>query len=245
MNIRFLRYFFILLFASVFIFTIYLNFHPCVDLTKFEIYKVDLRKQKIEFFLKDSSGKNYNSFKNLKTSLEKQNRNLKFAMNGGMYQTDYSPLGLYIENGKTIRPLNQLSGEGNFYMKPNGVFFITKENKAGISQTEKFSSRNILYATQSGPMLVIDGRIHHAFNKASQNVHIRNGVGILSEHELYFVISKEKVTFYEMATVFKDYLKCNNALYLDGFVSKMYLPQKNWNDLGGEFGVIIAETEKK
>ena len=206
---------------------------------------MDLRKQKIELFWKDNTGTAYNSFKNLKASLEKQNKNLCFAMNGGMYKTDSSPLGLYIENGKAIVPLNTLTGEGNFYLKPNGVFFITKDNKAGVSQTEKFSSRNISYATQSGPMLVIDGKIHHAFNKNSQNVHIRNGVGVLSEDEIYFVISKEKVTFYEIAAVFKDYLKCSNALYLDGFVSKMYLPQKNWNDLGGQFGVIIGETDKK
>ena len=101
---------------------------------------------------------------------------------------------------------------------------------------------NIQYATQSGPMLIIDGKLHAEFKKGATSVHYRNGVGILPNGNLLFVMSKEKVNFYDFATFFKN-KNCENALYLDGFVSKTYLPSKNANDLGGNFGVIIGETE--
>lgn len=212
--------------------------------SKFEVYKVDLRKQHIEFFLKDEKGEPFRSFENLKKNLAEKNENLLFAMNGGMYKPDGTPVGLYVENGKKITSIDTVNGSGNFYMKPNGIFYLTADNKAGVVATENFRNTKIRYATQSGPMLVIDGRIHHAFNKDSKNVHIRNGVGV-SGTEVYFVISKEKVTFYEMASYFRDHLNCRNALYLDGFVSRMYLPEKKWMDEGGEFGVIIGEVKKR
>ena len=95
------------------------------------------------------------------------------------------------------------------------------------------------WATQSGPMLVIDGAIHSAFKKGSINVNIRNGVGILPDNKIVFAISKEEINFYDFAEYFKN-LGCKNALYLDGFVSRMYLPEKNLSATDGAFGVIIG-----
>ena len=203
-------------------------------------YKVDLKKHDIKFFWKDSSGQVLKNFDNLNNWLNKQGSQLVFAMNGGMYQTDNSPLGLFIENGKIVTPLNKKSGGGNFYLKPNGVFYITKDKQAFITTTDHFRySSNIQYATQSGPMIVTDKNLNSAFKKNSANVNIRNGVGILQNGEVLFVMSKREVNFYDFAEYFKK-AGCINALYLDGFVSRSYLPAQNWIETDGNFGVIIA-----
>jgi uncharacterized protein YigE (DUF2233 family) len=157
-----------------------------------------------------------------------------------MYKPDGSPQGLFIENGKTLSPLDTSSGGGNFYLKPNGVFYITADNKAVICKTPDFKDNGKLkYATQSGPMLMIDGQIQPAFKEGSANLNIRNGVGILPDGRIIFAMSKSGINFYDFAQYFKS-LGCKNALYLDGLVSRAYLPEKNWAQTDGNFGVIIA-----
>ncbi|PKV49599.1 uncharacterized protein YigE (DUF2233 family) [Aquimarina sp. MAR_2010_214] len=215
-----------------------------VEKSRFLSYEINPLQQELHFYWKNKNLSNYKSFQNLKSELEKQNKELVFAMNGGMYNKDLSPQGLYIENEeiKTRIDTSQ-SGYGNFYLQPNGIFYLTKKNKAVICTTKMFmGSKNIKYATQSGPMLVIDGKIHSKFREGSSNVHIRNGVGILPNGNLLFAISKEKTNFYDFAFFFKQH-GCKNALYLDGFVSRVYLPSKNQHQLEGNFGVIIGEVK--
>jgi uncharacterized protein YigE (DUF2233 family) len=93
-------------------------------------------------------------------------------------------------------------------------------------------------------MLVINGKIHPAFKKGSTKLNIRNGVGILPNNNVVFAISKTEINFYDFAEYFQQ-LGCKNALYLDGFVSRMYLPEKNWTQTDGNFGVLIGVTKKK
>jgi len=204
-------------------------------------YCINLKKQQVKFYWKDDTNQPFRNFENLRTWLSNRGQKLVFAMNGGMYKTDNSPLGLYIDSGKTIAKLNTASASGNFYLKPNGVFYITKENTSVVISTERFkSAANIKYATQSGPMLVIDGKIHPEFKQGSSNTNIRNGVGVLANGQVLFVMSKKPINFYDFANYF---LKsgCRNALYLDGFVSRTYLPGQKWEQTEGDFGVIIAE----
>jgi uncharacterized protein YigE (DUF2233 family) len=168
-------------------------------------------------------------------------------MNGGMYLRDLSPQGLYIEGGKQIKVLDTAQeAYGNFYMQPNGIFYITKDNKAYVTATKyfKYPDDTINFATQSGPMLLINGKIHHKFMPLSKNLHIRNGVGILPNGNLLFAISKGKINFYDFAMFFKKH-GCKNALYLDGFVSRIYLPEKGIENQDGLFGIIIAEVANK
>ncbi len=190
-------------------------------------------------YYKDEQGNHLGSIAKLKSWLATKGQILVFAMNGGMYQEDLKPVGLYIENGKVLSPLNKRDAGGNFYLKPNGVFFITRNNIAGISTTNDFNTAQVLYATQSGPMLVINGNIHHSFAKGSANINIRNGVGILPDGKVVFALSKVPVNFYDFAEYFKE-LGCKNALYMDGFVSRMYAPQKQWTQTDGDFGVMIG-----
>jgi uncharacterized protein YigE (DUF2233 family) len=209
---------------------------------RFISYTVDVKKQDIKLYWKDDSNTNFRSIQNLKLWLEKRKRKLVFAMNGGMYKPDNSPQGLFIEKQTTLSPLDTTSGGGNFYLKPNGVFYITTDNVPVICTAASFKDNGkIKYATQSGPMLVIDGQIHPAFKEGSANLNIRNGVGILPNGKVVFVMSKKEINFYDFANYFKS-LGCKNALYLDGLVSRTYLPEKNWVQTDGNFGVIIGVT---
>jgi uncharacterized protein YigE (DUF2233 family) len=209
---------------------------------RFISYTVDPKKQDLKLYWKDEKQQNFKSIQNLKTWLEKNHKTLVFAMNAGMYKQDYSPLGLFIEDHKTKAALNRKSGEGNFYLKPNGVFYITTDNSPAICNTTKFiDNGKIKYATQSGPMLVIDGKIHPAFKEGSTNLNIRNGVGILPDNRIVFAMSKKEINLYDFAIYFKN-MACKNALYLDGFVSRTYLPEQNWVQTDGDFGVLIGVT---
>lgn len=211
------------------------------DTDRILAYEVNPKKDQLHFYWKNEQGEIYGNAKNLKAQLQTKQQELIFAMNGGMYKKDQSPQGLYIQNGITITPLDmQETGYGNFYLQPNGVFYITEENNPTICRAKTFKgTKNIKYATQSGPMLVIDGKLHEKLTKGSKNLHIRNGVGVLPNGNLLFAMSKEKINFYDFATFFKNNA-CKNALYLDGFVSKTYLPEKNYKQIDGNFGVMIG-----
>lgn len=205
---------------------------------------VDPAKQDLQFYWKDDSGRNFGSIQAVKDYLHHRHRQLVFAMNGGMFRTDHSPVGLFIQQQMTRVSLDTSSGNGNFYLKPNGVLYITTENTAGICTTADFrNDGHVKFATQSGPMLLIDGNVHPAFKKGSANVNTRNGVGILPDGRLVFAMSKEPVNFYDLADYFKNQ-GCRNALYLDGFVSRTYLPEKNWVQTDGDFGVIIGVAKE-
>lgn len=205
-------------------------------------YVVSTKSHDLRFYWRDDSARIFRSIANLQTWLNSNYKTLVFATNGGMFKPDNSPQGLFIQEYTTLTPLDTSSGNGNFYLKPNGVFYVTHENSAVICRTEEFSANSrIRFATQSGPMLVIHGEIHPSFTQGSSNVHIRSGVGILPDNNVVFAMSKEKINLYDFATYFKE-LGCKNALYLDGFVSRIYLPEKQWMQTDGDFGVIIGVT---
>jgi uncharacterized protein YigE (DUF2233 family) len=209
----------------------------------FVSYKVDAKKQEIKLYWKNEKNLHFGSIENLKLWLQENNEELLFAMNGGMYKPDRSPQGLFIENGVTVIPLDITNGNGNFYLKPNGVFYITTNNTARVVTTADFrNDGQIKYATQSGPMLLIDGHIHPSFKHGSTNINIRNGVGILPNGNVVFAMSKKEINFFDFAKYFES-LGCKNALYLDGLVSRTYLPEKNWIQTDGDFGVIIAVSK--
>ncbi len=236
--------------AFICLFTLFsFNTKEISNADKIISYTVDAKTQDLKLYWKDDSAKNFKSILRLKNWLESKKKNLVFAMNGGMYMEDNAPLGLFIQEGKTIRSINTATAaSGNFYLMPNGIFYITDDKAAYVSKTADFvktkKSHKINYATQSGPMLLIDGEIHCEFKEGSSNLNIRNGVGILPDGKVIFAMSKELINFYDFAMYFKK-LGCKNALYLDGFVSRTYLPEKNWTQTDGNFGVIIGVTTNK
>lgn len=210
---------------------------------KYYTFTADPSRDKIEMFWKDDNGKIFETFDNLRDWVNKRGRRLRFATNGGMFMEDLAPLGLYVENGRQLRQLNTRKGKTNFYIQPQGVFCITYDNKAFICKADEFhQDGNIKYATQSAPMLVINRNINNVLDSYKSSQLIRSGVGILPDGRVVFALSKEMVSFYEFAQYFHD-LKCVNAMFLDGNISEMYLPEQKLNDCQGGFGVIIAVTD--
>lgn len=235
----------VVLIFSIFIFAS-LRLTVSNDSEKIIRYIVDSKNTNILFFLHDENGKNFKNIGGLKAWLDTKGDSLIFSMNGGMYNGDLSPQGLYIEKGKTISPVDTTrQGYGNFYMYPNGIFYISHDKSAGICKTEDFiDATGISFATQSGPLLVFEDKIHPKFKEGSQNINIRNGVGILPNGKLIFAISSEKINFYDFANFFKSN-GCKYALYLDGFVSKAFIPTQDVVQLDGTLGVIIAQVSSK
>jgi len=198
----------------------------------------------------DGSWGRIKSFKNAETYLNNSKRSPVMLMNAGIFNPDFKPTGLWYRNGHRSFDFNNKTGlPGNFYMDPGGVFAIKKGGVATIlTREEQYKNIkdtvNYTYATQSGPMLVIDGKPHPDFKSHSPNLHIRNGVGILPDGKIVFIISKDEVNFFEFALLFKDGFKCKDALYLDGTISRIYAPAIQRKDPGGNFAGIIAIYKK-
>src|ERR1043165_2944862 len=188
----------------------------------FDAYTVDYPTENLQLYWKDDEGHKLISIDRLKEYAKKKGETLAFATNAGIYLEDNSPQGLYIEDGKELRPLDTKKhiSNANFYMQPNGVFLLTKDKGIVVTTDNYINNKGqALYATQSGPMLVIDGKINATFKKGSaNNGYIRSGVGINSEGQIVFAISNTPCNFYNIASLFKDILHCNNALYLDGAI---------------------------
>lgn len=212
---------------------------------KFTVCRVDPKKEKLQLFLKDDQGQPLKSFATLDAWLQKKGEKLAFAMNAGMYHGDMSPIGLCIANGKQLAPVNLANGEGNFFLKPNGVFLISDQG-AKVIRSEEYPAlkEKVELATQSGPLLLRGGVVHPVFNPNSKNVLFRNGVGVASPHEVIFAISEEIVSFHELATLFRDVLKCPDALFLDGTVSSLFAPPLKRNDKKMDLGPMIGVTIK-
>lgn len=218
----------------------------------FDIFVVDVKTYKTELLWHDSSGNIYSSLDNVKNAIQKNNKKLLFATNAGMYTPNNSPEGLYIENFKEIVPINlkQPAGYLNFYMnfgyekRTNGVFTINAKNEVSIIKAKEYKTDSLIkYATQSGPLMVCKNQINPFFNEESKNKKLRSGVGIIDESKIIFIISNGEVNFFNFATLFRDVFNCENALYLDGVISRTYLPAISRNQLGGSFGAMFAVFE--
>jgi uncharacterized protein YigE (DUF2233 family) len=194
----------------------------------------------------DAAGQPYGYLASLAQGLKQESHTLLFAMNAGMFDENQRPIGLYVEDGKLVKKLNRRSGGGNFHLKPNGVFYV-KDGKAGVLETEAFARSGIKpdYASQSGPMLVINGKIHPKFSATGTSRKLRNGVGVDAAGRAYFVISENAVTFWEFASLFRDELKTDNALFFDGSVSSLYAPELGRNDGFLPLGPMVGAVEIK
>ena len=197
------------------------------------------------FVWKNPEGEKYLNMHSVTDSFGISNSQVKFLMNGGMFDPLFNPVGLYIENGLLLNQIDQKKDQpGNFYIQPNGIFTVDYDGSVQIIKTEDFRNNDrIKFATQSGPILVWERKINPYFNPDSENTNIRNAVGIKADGEVIFVISKDKVSFYQLSQFMVD-SGCKKALYLDGFVSNMYTQENGYihpNDFN--YGIMIMELE--
>lgn len=180
-------------------------------------------------------------FAQLEARLGDRFARVAFAMNAGMYDEDGRPIGLAIVEGRQMRAINRRTGGGNFHLLPNGVFQLRRNGRAEVVPTGQWrAAPDIRIATQSGPMLVIDGRLHPAFEHDGSSRHIRNGVGIAPDGRARFVISEDPVSLGKFARFFRDRIKARNALFFDGAVSALWDPANYRRDVTQPLGPMIV-----
>ena len=183
----------------------------------------------------------HRSFAQLQSSLGDRSERVAFAMNAGMFDDQGAPIGLLIEDGRQVHAINRRDGGGNFHLKPNGVMLIGRNGRVAVVESDRFkASPDVAYATQSGPMLVIDGKLHPKFDADGTSRYVRNGVGVRSDGTALFVISDEVVSLGKFARFFRDALKTPNALYLDGSVSSLWDPENGRMDSFTEIGPMVV-----
>lgn len=208
----------------------------------FTVCEADLRQAELRLVSDDASGGALRSFLGLERYLGRDARRVRFAMNAGMFNDDGRAIGLYVEHGEERQPINTRRGPGNFHMLPNGVFSVDIDGVARVETTSAFLERRgtPVWATQSGPMLVIDGRLHPRFQNDGPSRIIRNGVGACDGARLLFAISETPVSFGKFARFFRDELNCPNALFLDGTVSSLWAPDLDRRDTGYPLGPMVV-----
>jgi uncharacterized protein YigE (DUF2233 family) len=201
--------------------------HLQADGVDYRVVTVELPADHLELHWRDAAGAPLGSIDRLDAAGSAAGRTLLFATNAGIYDSDFRPLGLHVEGGRELRPLNtaRASGSaGNFAIQPNGVFFIDHSGAAGVVPTAEWRARprNARLATQSGPMLVVDGVINGRFDAGSDSLKWRSGVCAKTPDRVLFAVSEGPVTFHAFARLFRDELGCRDALYLDGTLSRIY-----------------------
>lgn len=206
----------------------------------------DPAKHRISTVLADPSGTPYRSLRTYGEALGEDAAIVAFATNAGMFQGDGTPVGYYVEESQRLVELNRGEGSGNFYLKPNGVFFGT-DGSWEIRTTDNFLfnvSDRPQFGTQSGPMLVINGQLHPQIQDDGPSRIVRNGVGIDAEGKAHFVISEAALSFGQLARFFRDELKTPNALFLDGGVSGLWDPVTERLDDTSSIGPLIVVTKR-
>jgi uncharacterized protein YigE (DUF2233 family) len=203
----------------------------------------DPAKHRITTALAPSSGAGFGTIEGWAAG--KNEGDIAFVMNGGMYGDDLKPLGYFVAGGKRLKELDRGNGSGNFYLKPNGVFYGTGGAWRVLGSNTFFNtvSERPQFGTQSGPLLVVDGKLHPEFQPDGPSRQIRNGVGVTPDGKAHFVISDTPVSFGKFARYFRDELKTANALYLDGNVSSLWDPASGRMDKR-RVGPLLVVTKR-
>lgn len=210
---------------------------------EYTVCTIDLRSQRVRMFWRGEDGTPYTSLSSLARA---QGSRLSFAMNAGMYDDGQAPVGLYVEDGREVKGVSTTNGPGNFHLKPNGIFYV-KGDRAGVLDTARYLRAKLKpdFATQSGPMLLIDGKLHPKFSADGPSLKIRNGVGVRDDGRMAeFAISERPVSFGAFARLFRDELGCRNALFLDGSVSSLYAPGLGRSDLSRPLGPLVGAVTR-
>lgn len=223
---------------------------PCRETTfeqvDYAICEIDLRTFDVGIFHAGAGGKAYGSLQAFERTMMANGTPVILSMNAGMYHEGLGPVGLLIEDGRQLSPAEESDGEGNFFLKPNGIFLVDGDGGAAVMETGAFLANRPItrYATQSGPMLVIDGKIHPRFLPDGTSRYTRNGVGVRDANTVVLAISLSGVSLGSFARLFRDELDCPNALFLDGDISTLSNGKKTLLGGKGPVGPILAVSEK-
>lgn len=214
------------------------------DGVRYLVWKAEAEKVRIVW--KDRGGKQMRDLPAAKADLEGRGEKALMLMNGGIFEPGGVPSGVLVQDGKELLPLNPKDGKGNFFLKPNGIFLIGDKG-ARVVEAGKYPppDEKILYAVQSGPLLLENGITHPAFNAGSESRLLRNGVGVMRDGTVVFAISDPRSpkwpNLHGFADLFRS-LGCTDALFLDGDISQMRFGE-NLGKPSNLFGSVIAVVE--
>lgn len=216
------------------------------EASRFVVCTYDARRQDLRLMSQDRDGNYLRSFEALQAALGRDARRVRFAMNAGMFDASGAPIGLYVEDTQQKHRLSLTDGPGNFHMKPNGVFWQDEAGEVHVDTSEYYDATApaARWATQSGPMLLIDGELHPQIQNDGPSRYVRNGVGV-HDGVAYFAISEAPVSFGKFARFLRDALKCENALYLDGAVSSLWEPSSGRRDSGNSLGPMVVVSGRR
>lgn len=208
---------------------------------RFAVCIYDPQADEIHIAWRDPSGARLLGFAGLKSMLGAKAARVAFAVNAGMFHADGAPVGLFVKDGVQEKPLNRNEGPGNFHLLPNGVFWIGLKGDAHVETADQYAKRKpkSRLATQSGPMLLVAGKLHPRIQDDGPSRLLRNGAGELGGGRAAFVISETPVSFGKLARFFRDELSARDALYLDGSVSSLWEPGRNRMDIRAPLGPMI------
>ncbi len=197
---------------------------PCTS-TGLEYVEIDLDLHSLELLWKDAVGKPLLTLDRARAYVEARGDSVIALTNAGIYEPGFIPTGLFVQNGIERQSLNLRDGEGNFYLKPNGVFYLTATG-ARIVESSGFAvdTEELMLALQSGPLLLSRGIVHPAFRENSSNCRLRSGIGIRTDGSIVVAISRGAINFHDFTRYFLEELGCTDALYLDGTISSLYAP---------------------
>jgi len=214
--------------------------------SRFVVCAFDATRQELRLASRDAEGDYLRGFERLEDFLGRDARRVRFAMNAGMFNSAGAPIGLYVARGDEQHVLRLTEGPGNFHLKPNGVFWLDQTGAVHIDTSDAFAQAapQAYWATQSGPMLVIDAAMHPRFAEDGESRLTRNGVGVRDAHTAFFVISSGFVSFGRFARFFRDELDCDDALFLDGAVSSLWAPALNRRDDDHALGPMVVVLDR-
>jgi uncharacterized protein YigE (DUF2233 family) len=115
---------------------------------------VEARPEQVRVVWKDGEGRQLRTFPEVVAFLESRGEKVAMLMNGGIFEPGGVPSGLLVQDGKELCPVNRRRGRGNFYLQPNGVFYVGGSG-AGVVRTDEWPvAGEVRCAVQSGPLLM-------------------------------------------------------------------------------------------
>lgn len=207
---------------------------------RFDLITIDPRRAALRLYWRDAEGRPFGDFAALQAHLRARGEELVVATNAGIYEPGQIPTGVHIERGRVLQPLNLREGAGNFYLRPSGVFYLDGAGPHIVESSRFPRARGVREATQSGPLLLDEGRPHPAMLPDSPHRKLRNAVGVTASGEVLLILSREEVSFYQVTEALRG-RGCRSALYLDGSISGLFAPQLPDAPPGrGPFAGILA-----
>lgn len=170
---------------------------------------------------------------------------IQVATNAGIFTEQVSPGGLLVSDGEELVGLNLNEGGGNFHLMPNAVFAVLDNGTATVVNSRDYRDDGVVHATQSGPALLLGGEVHHEFREDSTNYALRSGVGVSPDGQTVYLALSGWTNLWDFATMFRDQLGVEDALYLDGQISDLWVTgMGSPGVLSGPYAGIITARER-